>query len=184
MRLPGTWNCKGKSTDERPHRLAHMVSAPRKLKLVTQELLEKVVAEKVQAEAPSAPAAGPNTDVNIAQAKKYLDKMEPAARTSSDGSSKAILAARAIVVGFDVPWDSEAAWQLLQHYNARCKPPWNLADKSQSDDLRRKLREVHDYAAAAAICVVNGNGITSPWKARSSPGRSRIGTGWPATRRA
>jgi hypothetical protein len=145
-RLPGTWNCKGKHTTKRPHRMAHIISAPKKLKLASLELLEKVAGAAVQAQAPSPPAPGLSTDIDLQQAKKYLDQMEPAVRTTSDGSRKALLAARAIVVGFNVPWDSDAAWQLLQHYNDRGKPPWNLADKFQCQDLRRKLKEAHDYA--------------------------------------
>lgn len=148
VRLPGTWNGKGKSTTERPHRLAHMISRPKKLKLVSQDLLEKLAGEAVQAHAPPDSTPGPTTGVNLVQAEKYLDQMEPALRKTSDGSSKALLAARVIVVGFNVPWDSDAAWQLLQHYNARCTPPWNLADKFQCQDLRRKLKESHDYAEA------------------------------------
>ena len=152
MRLPGTWNCKGKNTTERPHRLAHIISAPKTLKLVSGELLEKLIAEAapapVPAPSPSVPAAEATGGFDMAQAKRYLDKMELAVRTNSDGSSKVILAARAIVVGFNVPWNSDAAWTLLKHYNARCKPPWNLADKAQCQDLRRRLKEAHDYADA------------------------------------
>jgi hypothetical protein len=148
MRLPGTWNCKGEDTPKRPYRLACILFAPKTLKLISEELLEKVAAENVKVPAPSSPSPGLNADIDFKQAEKYLDKMEPAVRTNSDGSSKGILAAQAIVVGFDISWDSEAAWTLLQHYNARCKPPWNLADKDQCQDLRRKLREAHDYAAS------------------------------------
>ena len=148
MRLPGTWNCKGKNTPQRPHRLARIVSAPDKLKPVSQELLEKVAAERDKAQTlpPSLPTV--TADIDFEQTKKYLDQMDVAVRTHSDGSSKAILAAHAIVVGFDVPWDSEEGWKLLQHYNTRCKPPWNLDDKAQCQDLRRKFQEVHDYAEA------------------------------------
>jgi hypothetical protein len=107
-----------------------------------------VSADRGKAKPSPPPSPGQVADIDLEQAKKYLDQMEAAVRTHSDGSSKAILAARAIVVGFDLPWDSEEAWQLLQHYNARCKPPWDLEDKAEAQDLRRKLREAHDYAEA------------------------------------
>ena len=148
MRLPGTWNCKGENTPERPHRLARVMFAPKKLKLVSVQSLKMVSADRGKAKPPPPPSPGQVADIDLEQAKKYLDQMEAARRTHSDGSSKAILAARAIVVGFDLPWDSAEAWQLLQHYNARCKPPWDLDDEAEAQDLRRKLREAHDHAEA------------------------------------
>ena len=110
--------------------------------------------------------------------------MEPALRTGSDGSSKAIKAARAIVVGFHFPWDSDAAWQLLQHYNARYKPSWDLKDPTQRDHLRRMLREAHDFAEAnghaRATFTAMGSGATSPGRPAVPPGDP--GTGyWMAT---
>lgn len=41
-RLPGTWNCKGDSTDNRPHRLAEIISCPEKIKVVSDDLLQKI----------------------------------------------------------------------------------------------------------------------------------------------
>ena len=38
-RLPGTMNCKGDSTSERPHRMAEIVSVPDKLEIVSETLL-------------------------------------------------------------------------------------------------------------------------------------------------
>lgn len=43
-RLPGTWNCKGHDIDERPHRLAKVLSLPDSLEVVTDAQLESVAA--------------------------------------------------------------------------------------------------------------------------------------------
>jgi putative DNA primase/helicase len=44
LRVPGTWNKKSKSTPERPHRRAWIISIPEKRELVTAEMLSSVVA--------------------------------------------------------------------------------------------------------------------------------------------
>ena len=139
MRLAGTMNCKGPNTTERPHRLARIVSAPAKMKLVSKELLEKAAVEDVYAPSASTPCVS----AEFERMGRYIDKMTPAVRTNSDGSSKAILAAHAIVVGFDIAYDSEEAWALLKRYNARCRPPWK---PHEYDDLRRKLAETDAWA--------------------------------------
>jgi hypothetical protein len=140
-RLPGTMNCKGPNTKERPHRMACIISTPAKMKLVCRELLEKTGIKEVQA--PPTPASMPDLE----HAEKYIDKMEPAVQGKT-GSLAALKAARAIVVGFNVPWDSQEAWELLKRFNTRCQPPWNLDDSVECHDLRRKLQETHDYAIA------------------------------------
>ena len=42
-RLPGTMNCKGDSIPSRPHRMAHILHAPDKLEIITQEQLQSIV---------------------------------------------------------------------------------------------------------------------------------------------
>ncbi len=155
IRCVGTMNCKGENTPQRPHRPSCLLSAPAgKLELVPQALLEKVISHTPQASCvpavravpvPPAPADARPADLDLI--KHYLDKMAPAIQ-GKDGSTAAIKAARAIVVGFDIPWNSDDAWTLFQHYNARCVPPWNLADGHECQDLRRKLQEAHGYALA------------------------------------
>ena len=113
MRLPGTMNCKGKSTKARPHRRASLLSAPTKLTLVTEELLKTVLAPAAE---PKAKASKP-VAAAIVQVERYIDVIPAAVKTASDGSSKALLVARAIVVGFNIKWDSDEAWALLKRWN-------------------------------------------------------------------
>lgn len=42
VRLPGTFNCKGDSTELRPHRMAKILSIPKDIEFVSMDLLEKV----------------------------------------------------------------------------------------------------------------------------------------------
>lgn len=64
-RLPGTMNCKGDSTDDRPHRMASIVSVPQELEIISREQLQAVCV--------SAPASAPvvkfeesyNTDFDL-----------------------------------------------------------------------------------------------------------------------
>jgi len=53
-RVPGTWNCKGEDSPERPHRMAEVVEAPAALAAVPVALLEALAA--THAPAPHAPA--------------------------------------------------------------------------------------------------------------------------------
>lgn len=142
MRLPGTMNCKGTHTAERPHRPCKILEVPATATVVPQQLLEAVAAEV----APHATASTTEVAFDIEEVRASLDKMPPAVQ-GRNGSLAALKAARRIVVAYDVPWDSPEAWSLLQHYNARCQPPWNLQDADECQDLRRKLKEVDEYAA-------------------------------------
>ncbi|OPY55790.1 MAG: hypothetical protein A4E55_02378 [Pelotomaculum sp. PtaU1.Bin035] len=51
-RLFGTYNRKGESTDDRPHRLSRLVSCPKRLKKVPAEKLEEVAAMGMEVENP------------------------------------------------------------------------------------------------------------------------------------
>lgn len=42
-RIPGTMNCKGDHTDERPHRMAKILSVPRQPEIIPREKLEEIV---------------------------------------------------------------------------------------------------------------------------------------------
>ena len=143
MRLAGTMNRKGEHSKQRPHRLARMLFSPKAgLKLVPREKLEALAASQTSIEkAPQAPQA----QAGDSQIRKYLDAM-PAAVQGKEGSLAALKAAQAIVVGFDIAYDSEEAKSLLLHYNQRCQPPWTAAE---IDDLLRKLQETHEHALAA-----------------------------------
>ena len=96
FRFPGTMNCKGEETPDRPHRLSRMLSLPEKgLQVVRQELLEAIAAEapiatsrKTNGRANANDAMSKNGHVNgqdltppasiLADAKVYLDELPPA----------------------------------------------------------------------------------------------------------
>src|SRR5882757_7842247 len=42
MRIPGTWNCKGDGTEDRPHRIARIISVPSETRPVHTQLLEAI----------------------------------------------------------------------------------------------------------------------------------------------
>lgn len=42
-RLPGTWNCKGDHTEDRPYRMSKIIAKPSQLLVVTKEQLESVI---------------------------------------------------------------------------------------------------------------------------------------------
>ena len=54
MRLPGTRNCKGDGTEDRPHRLSRIIEAPEQIQVVSRELLEAIAIPE-QTEKPLAP---------------------------------------------------------------------------------------------------------------------------------
>ena len=54
-RIPGTWNCKGDSTTDRPHRRAQIISLPDTLDVVSAETLAEII------EQPSGETAAPES---------------------------------------------------------------------------------------------------------------------------
>ena len=146
VRIPGTMNRKGESTPERPHRRARIVSMPKSPQLVSRKLLETLA--KPSGAEKKAPVAGRDQEV-VQRARQYLRAMAPAVE-GQQGSLKALAAARAIVVNFGIAWESEEAWQLLLEFNERCVPPWK---PNEYQDLRRKLQESYDWAAANKVDI-------------------------------
>ena len=64
-RIPGTMNCKGDDIPQRPHRMAQILSAPRKRKIVSAELLETAASWKQEQHAASAPEAVKESDFDL-----------------------------------------------------------------------------------------------------------------------
>ncbi len=72
----------------------------------------------------------PDLARRVERARRYLAARPPAV-SGSGGHVATFLAARAVVVGFDL--GPETAWPLLCEFNERCEPPWNPRE------LRHKL---------------------------------------------
>ena len=72
------------------------------------------------------------------RAKLYLDEIPPAIQ-GFGGHDALLWAARCLVRGFDLP-DSDAR-SLLQEWNAKCQPPWDLTNQVDNKDFFRKLEE-------------------------------------------
>lgn len=135
VRVLGTWNRKGASIPERPHRLSKVVSIPDYLKNghcepIPRETLEKLVpqessikpAKSKQVTASRQTPANPSV---LERARMYLHKIPPAV-SGQNGHDATFLAAQHLVRGFQV---SQAdALPLLQEWNAACQPPWTEAE--------------------------------------------------------
>src|SRR5258708_5158035 len=71
MRLPGTWNCKGDGTEDRPHRIAKLLSAPDETQPVPVELLEAIAVPVEQEQKPASKSTSYKQDK---QPPDYLDE--------------------------------------------------------------------------------------------------------------
>lgn len=63
-RLPGTMNCKGDSTSERPHRMAKIISAPEKLEIVSESQLHSACTVE-ESYVPATPLYEKESDFNL-----------------------------------------------------------------------------------------------------------------------
>jgi hypothetical protein len=99
-------------------------------------LLEWIVSAKRIGPGPVGGHGQPCTDVSIEKrAIAYLAKL-PSAISGQGGHNATMLAARAVVYGFDLGPDK--GYQLLTaHYNPRCEPPWT------EKELRHKVKDAH-----------------------------------------
>ncbi len=73
----------------------------------------------------------------VERARRYLGRV-PGAVAGEHGHNRTFHAACLLVRDFAL--DNEAAWPLLQEYNARCRPPWSAAE------LRHKLEDADRHA--------------------------------------
>lgn len=142
-KLYGTFSRKGDSTETRPHRLSHIISAPSAEYLQSEaacvpiELL-KILAAKAPVEAAhqrEGRRREPPKNSVIARAKKYLDLM-PESISGQNGHDKAYRAACELVRGFSLP--DEDAFRLLQDFNDRCQPPWTEGELWHKIEQARK----------------------------------------------
>ncbi len=141
-KMPGTWARKGPHSEERPHRLAHLVHVPEEIRTVTAELIQQTIDGLA-----TTPTAGPAIPVKVPprpfcsaadvqrRAIGYIARI-PGGIAGQHGSNPTLWAARVAVFGFDLGPD--VGFRLLwDHYNPRCDPAWSekeLLHKCQSAD--------------------------------------------------
>jgi hypothetical protein len=168
-RLPGTRNCKGQDTPERPHRRAEVLERPEQLVLVPREALEALAdlappetattratasgrrtTGPGQQRPPAPEAAGAGGDALAWQdLVAHLSREEVARRASAYVSRMppAISGqgghdqtfAVACRLVRDFGLAVDEASPILQHYNERCQPPWT------DQQLRHKLQGADEY---------------------------------------
>lgn len=78
-------------------------------------------------------------DDTLRRASLYLGTIDPAIQ-GQGGHDKLLWAAVAMVHGFLLS-DSQAHDLLVREYNPCCIPPWDLSDKAEEKDFRRKVTE-------------------------------------------
>ncbi len=170
-KLPGTWARKGPHSEERPHRLAHLVHVPDEIRTVSAELIQQTIDGLG---APAAPATVAvkvppegrlyNQAITQKRAIAYIAKI-PGGITGQHGSNPTLWAARVAVFGFDL--GADVGFRLLwDHYNPRCDPAWSekellhkcqQADTAPFDKVRGWLLDENSGS--------NGNGMP-----RNGPG--------------
>jgi hypothetical protein len=101
-RLPGTWNCKGDGTEDRPHRLARLLSAPEMTHPVSVKLLEAIAVpveqdqdqQKQEQRSTDKNTSGKKRGKNTLSAKDFLEKHELATISESPykGGTRYLLA--------------------------------------------------------------------------------------------
>ena len=83
------------------------------------------------------------------RASAYLAECDPAIQ-GLGGHDKLLYAASRMVCGFNLP-DSDAYGLLSNEYNPRCSPPWDLTDKEDEKDFRRKITEARRLATPSSF---------------------------------
>ncbi len=165
-KVPGTWARKGPHSEERPHRLAHLVHVPEEVQVVRTELIQQTI-DGLGAPAPQAipVKVPPRPFCSAADVQRraigYLAKI-PGGVQGSHGSNPTLWAARVVVFGFALGPD--VGFRILwDHYNPRCDPPWSEkellhkcrdADTAPFNKIRGWLLDEHSSS--------NGNGNGKP----------------------
>lgn len=93
--------------------------------------------ERVSAPRRRAPA--PERTPIISRAERYLEECDPAVQ-GGGGHNALLWAARALVIGFELP-DATALGLLWSHFNPRCAPPWREDVERDRRDFERKVAE-------------------------------------------
>jgi putative DNA primase/helicase len=183
-KLYGTLARKGEDTEERPHRLAQVLTGPEEPEVVPVSLLEELAA---RAPAPGpAPAPAPKEAGEPARPRKrrgliarsidpddkderalaYLAECEPAV-SGSGGHNTTLRVMCSLGPGFDLTEEEcfDLAWK---HYNPRCQPAWS------EKDLRRKVAEAYKREERRGWLLEEEpatNAGTTPGEARGEEGK-------------
>ena len=137
-KLYGTMARKGDHTENRPHRMSRILSAPDKLECVSEFVLLELSAlappEKVRV--PVVPEKKPRKGKKSPadRARAYLAKV-PGAVAGSSGHDWTYHAACLLMIDFGL--SIEDAMPLMQEWNDTCQPPWSdseLTHKLESAD--------------------------------------------------
>ena len=120
-RLPGTMNCKGPHSLDRPHRLCKLLRIPiGGCRPVPRDLLEKLAKTTSRAPDTIEPSAAASGSIDVIQrARAYVAKMPPAVAASGGDTATYTVAGR-LVIGFGL--SPEQAMPLMHEYNGRCLP--------------------------------------------------------------
>lgn len=122
--------------EDRPHRQSWFIKPDGPLDVVTLEQLTTFVASSLDEPVTDAAGSGskpPDPPDTLQRAKEHLATMAPAIQ-GEKGSNKLLLAATAMMRGFDLSKDS-AVNLLERDYNHRCAPPWT------TQELRHKVED-------------------------------------------
>lgn len=162
-RLPGTMNCKGVNSSERPFSMAELFKPPAVLVPVTVEKLEKLAGlyarpAVTRAAAPTKVARTKSipSEKVIAAARAYLEKLPPAV-SGDNGRNKFLNAACRLVDDFALA--VEQAAPLLDEYNARCVPPFS--ESEVQDKLRSALKKVAEGGGPTGRCLNTKRSVKS-----------------------
>lgn len=154
-RLPGTMNCKGANSSDRPFSMAKLFRPPAVFAPVPVEKLEKLASlyappAVTRAAAPTKVARTKSipSEKVIAAARAYLEKLPPAV-SGENGRSQFLNAACRLVDDFALA--VEQAAPLLDEYNARCVPPFS--EPEVQDKLSSALKKVAERGGPTGRCL-------------------------------
>jgi hypothetical protein len=152
-KFPGTMTCKGKASQERPHRLSGSFRLPKEFTAVPESLLGKLASQapprpEQVAVQNQAPIQVGDTAKQIANARAYLKKMDPAI-SGQNGRNQFLNAACRLVDDFAL--SAEQARPLLDEYNQRCVPPFDA--NGVDDKLSSALAKVADRGGPSGVAL-------------------------------
>jgi hypothetical protein len=125
-RVPGSLNKKGEHSDQRPHRHCRVVALSQSnARALTLKDLQPFVIGEADPPIRSSTSSISSSSAIIARANAYVAAMPPAIAGQGGHSATFAVACR-LIIGFDLTCD--AALQVIQEYNKRCRPPWSEAE--------------------------------------------------------
>ena len=141
VRIPGTWNRKGKNEPDRPHRQSSIFFKPITYEIISQEQLEKLASTlKPVRTGPKSSGSVTQTESRrsnnvVERFRSYARKMEPAI-SGQNGSDVAYRAA-AEANRFGLTRE-EALSVLASEWNDTCIPPWS------EKELKHKIDSAYE----------------------------------------